>query len=603
MQNRNGVRSLLIVSSLAGGALLAGCVGEVPEDSARASATPNNPAPVESPVETAQAEGKAASAFTQAEDSNTYAVYVEHDGAARKVTSVRVNGHVNELTVETNAAPSGGRVAIVPNYDTFAGTELRVVDSGADGAERVLEDARAASPVWSSDSAELAYLVMRNKQFDVRISDGVKAGNTIATIDALRARILGWSRDKKEIYLIRDLDQEHGLPLVAFGVLDVATGKFRTTFESDMVSSTYYRDFQLVETDDGSVNLSFIKSTTPFPCGGTNSLQLATVNGTLLSGHGETKDSYSQVRWSPDGKQVAYEVRACADKPQGLAKAQERMEAINGIHIAQVGEVGSKRVASGLLRDYRLSGLRGGDVMLDSSTRGMNVLKAMEKPVDLHQFEADLTLTSAVDVTAVVPPGILSAKNMTAQYVHQLWDTPDWFNGNSACGPTSSLMALAGYQLGAWPMAVSYPSAHTSQYGQYVAVQYSYNGYTFSTAGQDPSGTWAKGAYGHMVHNPNVGSSWADVNSYLDRHVPWAVGDADASIGANWVKQQINGNLLVVTSGSVFGYGHLILIRGYTDDGRWYVNDPFGYQVSGNFNGANVIYTWANISPKHFWAA
>jgi hypothetical protein len=33
------------------------------------------------------------------------------------------------------------------------------------------------------------------------------------------------------------------------------------------------------------------------------------------------------------------------------------------------------------------------------------------------------------------------------------------------------------------------------------------------------------------------------------------------------------------------------------------VNDPYGYQVSGNYNGANVIYTWANISPSHFWAA
>lgn len=58
----------------------------------------------------------------------------------------------------------------------------------------------------------------------------------------------------------------------------------------------------------------------------------------------------------------------------------------------------------------------------------------------------------------------------------------------------------------------------------------------------------------------------------------------------------------MVTSGSVFGHGHIILIRGYTNDGRWYVNDPYGSQVSGNYNGNNVIYTWSQIAPAHFWA-
>lgn len=81
-----------------------------------------------------------------------------------------------------------------------------------------------------------------------------------------------------------------------------------------------------------------------------------------------------------------------------------------------------------------------------------------------------------------------------------------------------------------------------------------------------------------------------------------SVAEASGSIGGSWVKQQLNANLLVVTSGSVFGYGHIILIRGYTDDNRWYVNDPYGYQVSGNYNGANVIYTWGPIAPAHFWA-
>jgi hypothetical protein len=605
MKIHGNVPLLLIASSLAGGAFLAGCGADAPGQRGDLDLAPNGPVLVETDPAAAPVEGVKATTFTQAEDSSTFGVYIRQGDTARKIQSVKVQGHVNEVTVESHATPAGDRVAIVPNYDTFAGTELRVVETGADRAERVLESARVASPVWSPDGAELAYLAMQGNAFDVRLSDGIEAGRTIGTIEALRAKILGWAKDQTELYVIMDIDQQKGPPLVAFGVINVATGALQTTFASDAESSTFYRDFQLVDTEDGSQLISFVKATTQWPCGGTSRLQLATVNGTLLADHGETTDSYSQVRFSSDGKQVTYEVRACADKKLGLEKAQQRMEAINGIHVAEVGEKGSKRIASGLLRDFRLSSLRDGGVELGSSTRGLNVVKAADTVLDLPTLEADFPGVGSGDMSMIVPQKAptTNAKNVTAQYVHQLWDTPDWFNGNSACGPASSVMDLAGYQLGAWPMQVSWPNAHTSQYGQYVAAQYTYNGYTFSTATKDPSGNWAKGAYGHMVKDPNVGSTWAFVTSYLDIHVPWAVAEASGNIGAAWVKSQLNANLMVVTSGSVFGYGHLILIRGYTDDGRWYVNDPYGYQVSGNYNGANVIYTWANISPSHFWAA
>ena len=606
MKNHCNVRALLIASSLAGGALLAGCAGEVPGEGADPAVASDGPVLVAAEPEAASAAGAAgaaATAFTHAEDASTFAVYVTQGGKARKVGSVKVEGHVNELTVDAHASPSGARVAVAPNYDTFAGTELRVLDEG--GAARVLESARVASPVWSPDSAELAYLVISHDEtFKLRISDGVQPGRTIGTLEALRAKILGWSTEKDELYVIMDVYQGGNAPVVSFGVVDVATGELRTTFASDEESSTFYRDFQLVEAEDGSVLVSFVKATTSWPCGGSSRLQLATVNGTLLADHGATTDSYSQGRWSPDGKQVAYEVRACADKQQGLEMAQQRMAAMNGIHLAQVGEKGSKRIATGLLHDFRLAGLRDGGVVLGSATRGLHTLEGADSVVDLYQLEAEHPALGTGGVSGVLPQHgpTMSAKNVTSQYVHQLWDTPDWFNGNSACGPTSSIMDLAGYQISAWPMTCSWPSSHTSNYGKYVATSYSYAGYTFSTTTQDPSGNWAAGAYGHMVKNPNVGSTWAYISSFLDVHLTWAVAEASGSIGGNWVKQQLNANLLVVTSGSVFGYGHIILIRGYTDDNRWYVNDPYGYQVSGNYNGANVIYTWGQIAPAHFWA-
>jgi hypothetical protein len=599
--NRYNIRLVLLASSLAGGALLAGCASEQGEGG-ELSAAPNGPVLVERTPEAAP--GEAATAFTQAEDANTYAVYVRQGDAVRKAGSVKVAGHVNELTVEANAAPSGERVAVVPNYDTYAGTELRILDK--DGTAHVVESARVASPIWSPDGKELAYLVMGEGSFEVRVSDGAAPGRVIGTIEAHGAKLLGWSSEKAELYVIMDVYQGGNAPVVSFGVVDMATGELRTTFASDEASSTYYRDFQLVKAEDGTQLVSFVKATTEAPCGGTSRLELATVNGTLLSTHGETMDSYSQARWSADGKKVAFELRACAVKAEGLPKAEQRMQELNGIHVAEVGQKTSQRIATGLLHDFRLAGLRKGGVMLGSSTRGLEVIEpAANKIVDLYQLEAvHPTLGTPSGVTSMLAPQLppANAKNVTAQYVHQLWDTPDWHNGNSSCGPTSSVMDLAGYQLGAWPITVSSPYSHTSNYGNYVASQYTYAGFTFSTATYDPSGGLARGAYGHMVKASNVGSTWSYIYSYLDKHLTWAVAEADGSIGGAWVKSQLNANLLVVTSGSVFGYGHIILIRGYTDDGKWIVNDPYGSQVSGAYNGANVIYTWAQIAPKHFWA-
>jgi len=604
MMNRYNIRLVLLASSLAGGSLFVGCGSEVPGASGDQAAKSNEPVLVERAPEAAPLKGEVA-AFTQAEDANTYAVYVRQGDAVRKAGSVRVQGHVNEFTVETSASPVDERVAVVPNFDTYAGTELRILEK--DGSERVLESARVASPVWSHDGAELAYLVMDEGSFELRVSNGEKPGQTIGTIEAHGAKLLGWSSEKDELYVIVDVYKGGNAPVVSFGVIDVATGELRTTFNSDPETSTYYRDFQLVKGDDGVQLVSFVKATTEAPCGGTSRLRLATVNGTLLSDYGETTDSYSQARWSADGKRVAYEVRACADKKMGLEKSEQRMQALNGIHLAEVGGRSSKRIATGLLHDFRLAGLRDGGVTLGSSSRGVQVLEAAEsdKIVDLYQLEAvHPTLGASSGIKSMLgqqlPP--LNAKNVTAQYIHQLWDTPNWHDGNSSCGPTSSVMDLAGYQLGAWPITVSVPYSHTSNYGNYVASQYTYAGFTFSTATYDPSGGLARGAYGHMVKASNVGSTWSYISSYLDKHLTWAVAEANGSIGGAWVKSQLNANLLVVTSGSVFGYGHIILIRGYTDDGKWIVNDPYGSQVSGAYNGANVIYTWAQIAPAYFWA-
>lgn len=74
---------------------------------------------------------------------------------------------------------------------------------------------------------------------------------------------------------------------------------------------------------------------------------------------------------------------------------------------------------------------------------------------------------------------------------------------------------------------------------------------------------------------------------------------------AAWVRARVNENYLIVTSG-MYAYGryaHIGLITGYTDDGRFVVNDPYGNGTDGSWDGAGSIYSWDYIQPSQFWAA
>ncbi len=602
------MRTTLIAFLAANVACVGGCVYDAPPDSGAPPATPGRSDDLAGLPQAALPAGDAI-AFTRAEDTSTFGVYIERGGASTKVLSVPVNGHVNELTVDATVTRDGRRFAIIPNHDTYAGSQLRTVAIDEGGQERVVEDGLVSSSAWSPDGGELAYVAMAGGTPRVKISDGLGAGRTIAEVDAGSMRLLGWSKDATDLYVV--IDKGYELPLYTFATLDVATGEVTAVFASDPGASVFFRDFRLVQTDDGDVFVSFIKSSTEDPCDGTSSLNLATVNGSLVAERGVTTDAYRFAQWSSDGADVAYETRACVDK-RDPAAALARIEAFTGLYIERSGAASAEKVVSGALSDYGIASLNDGAVRLTSPTRGVRVLDAMVtkslgRHVTVEQIEPDMPLATGLGAPGLAsitsPPSDLAPSlDNTAHYIHQLWDTADWFNGKSACGPTSAVMALAGYQLSEWPQTVSKPSVHTSKYGKYVHDQYTYNGYTFSASSKDPSGNWAKGAYGFIVKDFNQGAIWANVTSYLSKHVPW-VKEGWPADGPTWVKQRLSEGYLVVASGQVFGFSHLILIKGYTSDGKFIVHDPYGNKLSKDYDGANVIYTWANISPKRFWAA
>ncbi len=194
------------------------------------------------------------------------------------------------------------------------------------------------------------------------------------------------------------------------------------------------------------------------------------------------------------------------------------------------------------------------------------------------------------------PPPAYETHAVDLPYMHQLWDTPDNFDGGWSCGATSCVQTVARYQ--ALPRAdigVSWPYAHTSTHGWYIPNAYSFNGYTYDTWGVAKSAD-CQGSHGFICLSYG-GALWAQMVSFLNQH---GVGSAYASTSLEAVVNETNAGYTMIASTSVLGYGHIIAVRGYLSSGgspihTLVVNDPYGNAGSGdwgNFDGAGIGYDW-----------
>jgi hypothetical protein len=272
-------------------------------------------------------------------------------------------------------------------------------------------------------------------------------------------------------------------------------------------------------------------------------------------------------------------MQACvtpAEKAAGTAAA--RAEALAGTYVADVAPGQSTRVVEGM-SPFRITGLRSDGLRIASDRLGAQLLAhdAMARGAVKAQSLAHVALPAATIV-----------RSNFAQQINQLYDTRDEFDGHGSCGPTSSVMDLAGYQLSQWGLWVNYGGRHWSPYGLYITDQYTYRGHTFNRTEPDYSGhgAWA-GAHG-WVYSPVDGSHWDRLFDYLNSHTGWA--QMRYSWDPSFVIAQLNAGNLVVAGGNVHGYSHIVLIKGYTNDGGWVVNDPFGYRTSGGPGGGDQIY-------------
>ncbi|MCC6747571.1 MAG: C39 family peptidase [Deltaproteobacteria bacterium] len=197
-----------------------------------------------------------------------------------------------------------------------------------------------------------------------------------------------------------------------------------------------------------------------------------------------------------------------------------------------------------------------------------------------------------------LPPRDALFNVLPMPYVHQVYDAPPGFNGSWACGPTSTLMIILAHGLLAPdPVTVNEPSAHTSEYGVYLARKYTFNGTTFDRQQNDASGKPAWGAYGWGTKG---GEAWAYLlQDYATKHGLKTTFAGSTSFNA--IKAHLDAGRQVVLSTALTGAGHLIAVRGYTESGALVVNDPYGNKNLGtypNYNGGEVTYAWSQMGVK-----
>jgi hypothetical protein len=227
-----------------------------------------------------------------------------------------------------------------------------------------------------------------------------------------------------------------------------------------------------------------------------------------------------------------------------------------------------------------------GRIELGAGWIGVQAL--VRKPDVLMDLDETLTIPLHETTTR-----LHTSSTMDIPYVHQVYDTPDWFNGHWACAPTQAIMLLAFYDiLPPWQTWCSWPSpGHWSSWGNYVAEQYYFRETDYWQYAYDPSDKAARGGYGYMWSNSF--SPHSRMAHYFRKHgleatqtesTPYRVALAEIQAGYPY-------SMCVMLTSA----GHLVLAHGVGTEPHTFVfNDPYGDKNSGymNYSGKNVMYDW-----------
>ncbi|MCX6134582.1 MAG: hypothetical protein NTU47_12280 [Ignavibacteriales bacterium] len=206
------------------------------------------------------------------------------------------------------------------------------------------------------------------------------------------------------------------------------------------------------------------------------------------------------------------------------------------------------------------------------------------------------TALSASGRFSIKPFSLEGSTHNTSQldipYVHQAYDTPDWFNGDWACAPTQAIMLLAYFNvLPPWPTSCSTPSFHYNNWGNYVSAQYQFRQAQYIQAADDANGKTSWGGYGYMWNGSY--SPHSRMADYFRNHgftavqsegTPYSIAFSEVSDG-----HPFSMCVMLTTA------GHLVLAHGIGAEPHTFVfNDPWGNKNRGykNYYGKNSSYDW-----------
>jgi hypothetical protein len=521
-----------------------------------------------SPAQAAEPYSESPSQSHAVRSADGYDVFV---GGVRRAT---FNVSDPAYTVRSTSSADGAQAAVLSDFDGTVGRTLHTVDRY--GKTRFVARGAITSAVFNGPT--LAYADGENV-----VVDGV----TVGKLKGRAPQLLGFTSDGTGLLAVQHPDAaDDGTYVGSLVRFDVKSGAAKPLISSDATS--LYRDFKLVDVK-GERHVSFIKHNEIYRCGGSEPqyLGLATETGEIRSLVGETKHHYRSAVWSTDGAHVAYEVMGCvSDKKLG----PNQFDGFNGVYVQDLATHKASRVVEGLSFNYALTGVNGAEAVIGSPQKGY-VKAAGLKAATL---DGQVTTTGRLN---------------RAEYVHQLWDTRNDFNGNSSCGPTSAVIDLVTYQLPAeFGVQVSQPFSHWSKWGRYITDEFTNRGTTFNRTMNDWSrtGSW-KGAHGWITGyycggNPaRPCASWESERDFLARN---GAAVQQGNFTPAQVRAFLDQGKFVIMSGSWGSTaGHLSVVIGYHDNGSFYVHDTYGAGTDGSYDGANQLYTWNYIAPVQMWAA
>ncbi len=186
-------------------------------------------------------------------------------------------------------------------------------------------------------------------------------------------------------------------------------------------------------------------------------------------------------------------------------------------------------------------------------------------------------------------------------YVHQVYDTPDWHNGNSSCAATAGVMVLAYYNiLPPWPTWVTDCTrygipAHYSNWGSYIADKFQFAGVNFANYYNSSAPAWGMHAYLWTSGSPYTRMAG------MYQIFGMSASQTDATPHSSALAEIQGGRpftmcVLLTTA------GHVVIAHGVGLEEHTFVfNDPYGDKNLGYKNnyGKNVQYDWPGYNNGH----